>query len=851
MDAGDFSDSDAEYGAIDDDDQKGGFSNDDAHHHQATSKESIVFLVDCSPSNRRPMSTNYFQTNSSTQRFRKEEEDNEEENNDAKKTKKTREKRKERSYVQVALDAYRNVLRDRVVASPEDEIGLILYNTKERRGELEFDNVFVVHEIAPITAERVGEISNYIDTGEFGEMLFDEQIGTFQSGGGEGGEENNDDDNNAINHALWTASHMLSRNGKTRRSAYAFTCDDEVFTKRQDEDDVRGETTTTTTNTPEKKKMMMMTTNKRNQKKTTKEATIARCEEMANAGIKFELFPGPKVGDDGCVVESEDGEKEYVFQNFDVSEGSFWREVLRKFRGAKKKREMEELTRRRKIVTQSLKDAGDDEEVRRMLKEEEEAWMKRWKIQNIQSRKTIVKDTLNATTATATTTTTTTTTSANEKGEDVPSDEEECTDIVLSSKTRVENLEVVSRRKVNRRRPRKTRVWFNDGTFALPFTIVHLMQKTTKPAPKYVDAEDHQDLRTETVYLDKESGEVIAPKKSYLEIGPEKRKVIVKNTEKQATYAASKNFNANACKLGMHCLGFVDTSEVIKRERVLKGQGKYMRADETVFGGKEAFSALLTACAERRVSILCADVYNAKSQVKYVALIPQVENDAHLGVPAGFHVVRVPFRDDLRQPEKTLGAASQTRATETQIQAAEGLVESLELQEYHPTKISNPELQAHYKALEAIALNKRKVEKISDDTAPPIEQLWKEHGVVAHIRNFSQTTYGVERQERSLSGDDDDDGNDDVPDGIGRKRKASSHSAKNAIKKTGVVARDNICPGFEPFVEKARRGALSEYTVAELKPYLDAHGLHKAGNKAAILARIEKHANDVLCLLQE
>ena len=79
-----------------------------------------------------------------------------------------------------------------MVASPEDEIGLILYNTKERRGELEFDNVFVVHEIAPITAERVGEISNYIDTGEFGEMLFDEQIGTFRSGGRE--EENNDDD---------------------------------------------------------------------------------------------------------------------------------------------------------------------------------------------------------------------------------------------------------------------------------------------------------------------------------------------------------------------------------------------------------------------------------------------------------------------------------------------------------------------------------------------------------------------------------------------------------------------------------------------------------------------------------
>ena len=119
-----------------------------------------------------------------------------------------------------------------------------------------------------------------------------------------------------------------------------------------------------------------------------------------------------------------------------------------------------------------------------MLKEEEEAWMERRKIRNngieLQQHKTVVKDTLN-----------------NNNEDERASDEDECLDIVLSSKTRVENLEVVSRRKVTRRRPRKTKVWFNDGTFALPFTVVHLVQKTTKPAPKYVDAEDHQDLRTE------------------------------------------------------------------------------------------------------------------------------------------------------------------------------------------------------------------------------------------------------------------------------------------------------------------------------------------------------------------
>ena len=794
--------SDAEYADIDataDDNVFGGTQKDKT---SSSEKESIVFLVDCAKTNRLPISKNYFYYG----------DDADDEN-----TKESEQTQKSSNYVQVALNAYRNVLRDRVVCTPDDEIGLVFYNTKNRSGELEFDNIFVFHELAPITAERVGAIANFIDNGEFGEMLFEDQIGSSNYGEEEDKEK---EEENAMNHALWTASHMLSRNAKTRRSAYVFTNDDAVFRSKKEAEG------TSSMGTPKKEKKKS-----KSNRKTAKEATIARCEEMANAGVKLELFPGPKIGDDGKLVE-RDGEKEYAFQNFDVSEGSFWREALRKFRSARKKREKKEMTRRRKIVMQTLKDAGDDEEVQRMLKEEEEAWMERRKIRNngieLQQHKTVVKDTLN-----------------NNNEDERASDEDECLDIVLSSKTRVENLEVVSRRKVTRRRPRKTKVWFNDGTFALPFTVVHLVQKTTKPAPKYVDAEDHQDLRTETVYLDKESGEVVAPKKSYLEIGPEKQKVIVKNAEKQATYAASKNFHANACKLGMHCLGFVDTSEVTQRDRLLKGQGKFVRADETVFGGKEAFSALLTACAERHVSVLCADVYNAKSQVKYVALIPQVENDAYLGVPAGFHVVKVPFRDDLRQPEKAIGkSAPQTSATEDQIQAAEALVESLELQEYHPTRISNPELQAHYKALEAIALNKRKVEKISDDTAPPIEQLWKEHGVIAHIRNFSQTTYGIEQQDRVGGNDEDADEDDDGNGIIGLKRKARGGPSKGGEKALKTVVQE-IRPGFETFVKRAKKGSLSELTVDVLKTYLDAHNLPKSGNKASIISRIEKHAKDL------
>ena len=89
-------------------------------------KESIVFLVDCAKTNRLPISKNYFYYGDDT---------DDENNNEGEQTQKSS------NYVQVALNAYRNVLRDRVVCTPDDEIGLVFYNTKNRSGELEFDNI--------------------------------------------------------------------------------------------------------------------------------------------------------------------------------------------------------------------------------------------------------------------------------------------------------------------------------------------------------------------------------------------------------------------------------------------------------------------------------------------------------------------------------------------------------------------------------------------------------------------------------------------------------------------------------------------------------------------------------------
>lgn len=726
----DDDDSDAEYADVD--------ANLDNQREKnlAQTRESIVFLIDCSPEMMQKTSKNF--------------DDN------------------ERSYLSIALSAARNVMRQRVIQSPDDEIGIVLYNTRKKneRQELDVDKVYVMQELAVIDAKGIQKISEIVDSGDFGKQLFEAMVGTGELGA-----------ENSLTKGLWAAQQSMQRNSKMSRSVFVFTNDDVVVGGVGGKSDGSSE----------------------KEKKKWKEVTMNRCEEMANAGIKLELFPGPKSDERGEEILFEDDEgankTEWVFRKFDITKGSIWRDILKKFRQVRKKRENDELQRRRKVVLASI--TGVDEDIKNMLREEEENEKKRKRI--------LRKEFLN---------------NEHQRGNvSIESDEEEALEVVISNKSRVENLEVVARRKITRRRARKIKVWFNDGNFALPFTVMSLIAKAKKPAPKYIDGEDHQDLRTETVYADKDTAEVIVPKYLCANIGPEQLEIIVKKTENQATYAASKNYTANSCKLGLHCLGFVDTKEVTEH---CIGQGKFIRPDEGVFGGKEAFSALLTACAERNVSMLCADVYNAKSQVKYVALVPQAENNEHLGVPAGFHLVKLPYRDDIREPQKLL-PAKQASATETQIKAAEKLVEAMCFTEFHPNNIANPDLQAHYKALEAIALNKLVAEKAEDDTAPPIEQLWKPLGVIDYIENFSESVYGVRRVEY---GDDYD-------------HKITGRKRKEAEKPSAAV---EIHEDFKEFATKALEGSLSLFTVDKLKTYLDAHGLTKSGSKAVLVLRIEKHA---------
>lgn len=107
-------------------------------------------------------------------------------------------------------------------------------------------------------------------------------------------------------------------------------------------------------------------------------------------------------------------------------------------------------------------------------------------------------------------------------------------------------------------------------------------------------------------------------------------------------------------------------------------------------------------------------------------MLPQAEQFDAQGAmlkPSGFHLIQLPYADDLRSLDAGQDFGAATPSAE-QVLAARQMVQTFELAEYDPQLFSNPGLQKHYTMLEAYALE-QKVHDISivDDIFPNEEAL--------------------------------------------------------------------------------------------------------------------------------
>eukprot|EP01068_Selenidium_serpulae_P011276 Selendium_serpulae@DN5630_c0_g1_i2.p1 len=199
---------------------------------------------------------------------------------------------------------------------------------------------------------------------------------------------------------------------------------------------------------------------------------------------------------------------------------------------------------------------------------------------------------------------------------------------------------------------------------------------------------------------------------------------------------------------------------------------------------------------------------------------PEIVDDDDIQIqPAGFHMIPLPFAEEIRHPK----VSETTAIDESDVKLALSVIEALELEEFDPGQIKNPVITKHYGGIEALALGLTDVPEVEDDL------LLEEEAVLSRkpkIYKWKEKVYGavdidLPRAATAVT-----------------KRKEPASATPRASK--AAKASPDSTGDIEATVKKAREnGTLEKLTVAQLKEWLAKNNLPVSGKKAVLLSRIE------------
>ncbi|ROL51680.1 X-ray repair cross-complementing protein 5 [Anabarilius grahami] len=122
---------------------------------------------------------------------------------------------------------------------------------------------------------------------------------------------------------------------------------------------------------------------------------------------------------------------------------------------------------------------------------------------------------------------------------------------------------------------------------------------------------------------------------------------------------------------------------------------------------------------------------------RFVALVPQreeLDQSQTQATPPGFHVIFLPFADDIR----TVDAHEGPTASDEQVDKMKEIVHKLRFK-YRSDAFENPMLQQHYRNLEALALDMLAPEPIEDLTMPKVNMIDDRLGPL--VQEFKDLVY--------------------------------------------------------------------------------------------------------------
>lgn len=231
-------------------------------------------------------------------------------------------------------------------------------------------------------------------------------------------------------------------------------------------------------------------------------------------------------------------------------------------------------------------------------------------------------------------------------------------------------------------------------------------------------------------------------------------------------------------------------------------------SDENIKGSTILFYALLKSCLEKDKFALCYMIQRVRSKPKLVALVSQeeVRDDTKQIIPPGFHVIYLPYAENIRQIE----VPKQLDLDSEKVDLCKKILKKISLK-YKVSMFENPKVQTHWANIEALALNYSKPREVIDKILPNFEyvsQCRLKNLEDEFVDTFYKDGYNPEAESS-------------------RKRKYPAYSASTLAKV------QKFDPSDVKYVEKmAIAGMAEKLTVPVLKKYLtEERGMSVGGFK--------------------
>ncbi|KAJ7167691.1 SPOC like C-terminal domain-containing protein [Mycena filopes] len=368
--------------------------------------------------------------------------------------------------------------------------------------------------------------------------------------------------------------------------------------------------------------------------------------------------------------------------------------------------------------------------------------------------------------------------------------------------------------------------------FSIPFEIAEgftigvkgygLFTEQKKGAYKYfVDLGERMEVATvRTVYVDEDrQAEVDKTKMVYgMDVGAAAEddddtggtRVVQPGQRPFYTAEDIRAFRTLGREPGVKLLGFKDRSELLFEDNIKHSQ--FIYPDEMTYAGsKRTFAALLKSMVKKKKMGLVLLLNRRNASPTFCALLPQEEkvDEAGWTDPAGFHLIPLPFADDIRAAPLERGC----RASDEVKDAARAWIDKLSVKNgsYPPDSYPNPALAFHNAQLQATAFGEEfDPDSFEDLTNPKVDVIHKRAGKL------------LEAWKSAVANDE------------------SSFGAPSAEKATKRKATDVDISETE-IRSRYADDKLNKLTMDQLKVFLKSKGEKTSGKKAELLERVEEY----------